>query len=649
MGSQMSRPEPKALVVPSATVFAASLCIMVLELTAGRLIASYLGFSLYTWTSVIGTVLTGIAFGSWFGGRVADRFRPQQALVALFFLAAVGCGVVPVLNQVIGGGLRYVNLYWPAKILLHVAGTFLFPSVLLGMVSPVVAKWALDQGLRTGRTVGDVYAWSAVGSIVGTFLAGFVLIPALGTVVIMECIAAILAGLGLLFLVRGRAATSLVVIFTLLATGGMASQGWAFGTGRGLLFGSKSDPNLLYERESQYSYIRVDSVPNAPGLRILKLDSLSHATVDMRDPGNINSPHQYNYLKLVGAVTRLVAGQKAQLRTLFLGGGGYVWPRYIEKIWPGSHIEVVEIDPEVTEAAIQALGLARDHSMQIVHLDVRNHIADLVLRRREGEAVGNFDAIYGDTFNDLVVPFQLTTLEFNEELRSLLAPDGVYILNLIDSITSGRFLGAELNTLRRVFPYVTVFSVEKQGTGEEGDSNTFILVSALRQIEFDQLESGDAPYRQMDEAQLKFLEERSRGMILTDDYAPVENLMASVKQAQGRRVDRSAVARRLIDEGIALVNQGRFDEGIARYRQALTLGPEVAEGAHYNIAELLVWQGKFDEAIIEYRKALGLDPNSAEFHIRLADALSHQQKFDEAGQHYDAARRIDPDSVKIDA
>jgi predicted membrane-bound spermidine synthase len=81
--------KPRSLVFPCATVFISSFCIMVLELVAGRLIARFLGASLYTWTSVIGVVLAGITLGNYLGGRIADRFSPRKALAVLFAIASL--------------------------------------------------------------------------------------------------------------------------------------------------------------------------------------------------------------------------------------------------------------------------------------------------------------------------------------------------------------------------------------------------------------------------------------------------------------------------------------------------------------------------------------------------------------------------------
>jgi MFS family permease len=189
----------KTMFVPCATVFVSSFCIMVLELVAGRLIARYLGSSLYTWTSVIGVVLAGISIGNYIGGRFADRFRPANTLVILFTLCAAACLVTIAANNLIGNLTWPRQFNWPARILLHVTAVFLLPSALLGTISPVVAKMALEKGLPTGRTVGDIYACGAAGSILGTFATGYYLIAMMGTVSIVYSVAAVMILMALLY------------------------------------------------------------------------------------------------------------------------------------------------------------------------------------------------------------------------------------------------------------------------------------------------------------------------------------------------------------------------------------------------------------------------------------------------------------------
>ena len=147
-----------AWALPNLTVFVSSLCIMVVELVAGRLIARYVGSSLYTWTSVIGIVLAGIAGGNYVGGRLADRYPPRRTLSLLFLLSASLCVLTPVLNDLAGGSSFLRGQEWSVRVTAHALCVFFLPSFMMGAISPVAAKMALDNGRETGRTVGSVYS-----------------------------------------------------------------------------------------------------------------------------------------------------------------------------------------------------------------------------------------------------------------------------------------------------------------------------------------------------------------------------------------------------------------------------------------------------------------------------------------------------------
>jgi MFS family permease len=182
-----------SLFIPNATVFASSFCVMVIELVAGRIIAGYLGSSLYTWTSVIGIVLAGLAIGNYIGGRLADRYELRRMLAILFIVSSVAAISISIFNDFVGEMRALWFLPWPARVASHVALVFFLPSCLLGMISPVVAKMALDLGRETGRTIGNVYAWGVAGSILGTFMTGFYLMELFRTTTIILVVAAVLA------------------------------------------------------------------------------------------------------------------------------------------------------------------------------------------------------------------------------------------------------------------------------------------------------------------------------------------------------------------------------------------------------------------------------------------------------------------------
>lgn len=193
------------LAIANATVFVSSFCIMVIELVAGRLIAPYVGSSLYTWTSIIGVVLAGIAGGNYLGGRIADRYavnsqRARRTLAVLFLIAGIVALGIGLYNRIVGempilAGLTSFRL----RIALHVTLVFFIPCALLGLISPVVAKMALDLGRETGRTMGSVYAWGVVGSIVGTFMTGFYFVAVMKTSTIVLSVAGVLVGVAVLY------------------------------------------------------------------------------------------------------------------------------------------------------------------------------------------------------------------------------------------------------------------------------------------------------------------------------------------------------------------------------------------------------------------------------------------------------------------
>ena len=228
-----------SILIPSATVFISSFCIMVLELVASRLIARHLGSSLYTWTAVIGVVLAGITIGNYIGGRIADRFSARRALSVLFVTASMACVTTIVLNNLVGNWIWVSQFSWPVRVFTHVSLVFLLPSLLLGTISPVVAKMALDKGLQTGRTVGDIYAWGAAGSIAGTFTAGYYLIAAMGTIAIIWTVGAILLLMGILYWLKCWPIYAWLIIFASASTMAMAPTDWAQNTGTALALRKK--------------------------------------------------------------------------------------------------------------------------------------------------------------------------------------------------------------------------------------------------------------------------------------------------------------------------------------------------------------------------------------------------------------------------
>ena len=219
-------PPRGAWLAAHATVFISSFCVMVVELVAGRIISRHLGSSIYTWTSVIGVILAGLALGNYVGGRLADRHPPRPLLSLLFVLSSATCVAITIANNLVGSWQFLWDLAWPARVAAHVGLVFFVPAALLGTIGPIVAAAALGLGRETGRTLGSISAWGVVGSIAGTFATGYVLIDRMATPSILWSVAAVLALIGLSYM--PRAAGSWAWSATLVAAFVLANGSWSW-------------------------------------------------------------------------------------------------------------------------------------------------------------------------------------------------------------------------------------------------------------------------------------------------------------------------------------------------------------------------------------------------------------------------------------
>lgn len=500
-------------VIPLLAAFVGGAATMVVELAVGRILGPRLGSSLHTWSALIGFVLAGLAIGSWLGGRLADRHAPRLVLGGALALGALsGLALLPLAGLPSPGWIGSADVL--GQVLWSTAVLVVAPSLALGAVVPAAARLAIadDRG-TAGRSLGLVYAAGTLGSIAGTLVTGFVLVDRLGSRPSVAVASAVLAVVALLVLGPARAGPTLVFRMPLMA---------AFPLFALLFPGALRGPCTL---ESSYFCIQVQTRPGGEAqteLRALMLDKLLHSYNVPDDPTHL----EYGYTRYFAEVLRLRAEQDGDLRTLFVGGGGYTVPRYVEATYPSAAVDVVEIDPKVTLAAQRYLGLRADTRIRTYNEDARQFF----LERR---TPGGYDVVFGDAFGDLSIPFQLTTREFNEVVKASLAPDGIYVSNVIDLFPAGDFLRAFLATQRAVFPHVGVMlepQVSASSPWGDGpvatkpDRTTFVVLASSVPLPLEQLRGRrDAPGVVLDVERFEALV-GGGGIVLTDNYAPVDGL-----------------------------------------------------------------------------------------------------------------------------
>lgn len=478
-------------------VFFCSAAVLVLEILAGRLLAPYVGVSLETFTAIIGTCLAGIAAGAWGGGWFADRVSPRIVIGPAIAVGGIlAFATVPIVRGLGGSATAGGALNTTA---LAFAG-FFFPALVLSAVSPMVVKLQLRDLDHTGGVVGRLSGIGTLGALVGTFVTGFLLVAAAPTTTVIGFLAGSLVVLGVavgLWLDRRSAP----VLAGLLVVGGASAAVMSTTTG----------PCL---EESAYFCIRVEQDPVRTSGRVLWLDDYMHSYVDLDDPEHLD----FEYTRAFAAAIRSAWPDDRGLDALHVGGGGFSLPRYLDATRPDGDNVVLEIDPVVVDVAEEHLGLRTSDRLRVREGDAR-----LGIRRLDDRSV---DLVVGDAFGGKAVPWHLTTREFVADVRRVLRPGGMYLVNVIDD-PPFRFARAELATLGEQFAFVAVASSPGVFAGTYGDN--VMLVASDREIDVAALRDEVGAHRWVVRHGPGLDRWVDGAPVLTDDYAPVDQWLARAR------------------------------------------------------------------------------------------------------------------------
>lgn len=483
--------------VAAVLVFTSSAAVLVVEITALRLLAPYLGLTLETSTLVIGIALSAIALGSWGGGRISDRVDPRRLIGQTLGASGVVVAFTP-------AAVRAAAEWAPPTLLLVATLTILLPGALLSAVTPMVTKLRLTDLTETGTVVGSLSGVGTVGAIVGTVLTGFVLIARIPVSAILVGLGVALVLSGIIFDWRLRAwnnvnAVGLTVAVTL---GGLAA------------YGAPGGCNV----ETQYHCVRVVADPDREGGRTLVLDGVRHSYVDVEDPKLL----EFAYVRAIASAVDAAFPGSDPLKAFHLGGGGMTFPRYLSAVRPGTQSLVSEIDGGVVGIDREELGLDSASGIAIRVEDGR-----LGLRRLPTDSR---DLIVGDAFGGVSVPWHLTTREALTDVHRVLKDHGVYVANLIDRADLA-FLRAEIATLSAIFAQVIVMGERgdlSTSRSPEGAGGNFVAVASDRPIDpavvQTALDARSTLWGTLSDDELSAW--IGDAAILTDDFAPVDQLLS---------------------------------------------------------------------------------------------------------------------------
>lgn len=492
------------------TEFFAGMSVMAVELGASRLLAPYFSSSQIVWTIIIGTIMIAMALGNIYGGRSADKNPNPDKLYGRILIAAVWIALIPFVGKYIILGISAVLVFtvnnnfliWAAFFACMVI--FVFPLFLLGTVTPSLAKYSVESLEESGKVVGNLGAFNTIGSIIGTFLPTFVTIPAVGTSITFLIFSGVLMLLGIIYFASCRAGRvkSVVSVVILIIS-------CIFGSSNSFAFWEK---DLTYEGESIYNYLQVKENDEKVYLSTNVLFGVQ--SVYVKEEGLTGMYYDY------AMAAPLMAGlsKKDGMNILILGMGTGTYATQCSRYYDDVVCTGVEIDEKITKLARQYFELTEN--VKVTTYDGRAYLNAIDEK---------YDVIMVDAYQDITIPFQMSSVEFFTLVKEHLTPDGVMVVNMnMRGSSEGNINQYLSDTISQVFDQVYTVDVE-------GSTNRLLFASnnkTMMENFYDEVEvlSSDNTLQY----ELKnFMEQKLDGhlmayeagsYIMTDDKAPVELL-----------------------------------------------------------------------------------------------------------------------------
>ena len=548
------------------TEFFAGMSVMAVELGASRLLAPYFSSSQIVWTIIIGTIMIAMALGNIYGGRAADKRPDPDRLYGRIILAAIWIALIPVIGKYVIIGISAVMIFsvnhmfliWAAFAACMVI--FVFPLFLLGTVTPSLVKFTVDDLGDSGKTVGMLNAFNTIGSIIGTFVPTFLTIPAVGTSITFLIFAGILLLLAILYFFspyedhgsgsarpgdgnkeQGRGRTSQGVSDENSGNGNekTGSNDKEKGSNKGknaakitagiivfivACFTGRSDSfafwekDLVFEGESVYNYLQVREDDKRTYLSTNVLFGVQ--SVYEKD-GKLTGMY-YDYA--MAAPYMAGVKEKDGLDMLILGMGTGTYATQCNRFFDGIRVEGVEIDEDITRLAREYFHLSDE--IPVYTYDGRAYL---------NAVKETYDVIMVDAYQDITIPFQMSSVEFFTMVKEHLNPGGVMVVNMNMRGQSEKqgITYALAQTISSVFP--TCSQVNVRGTSNReffASENAEILETMAKNLESE--ENGEllAMMQRVTENLEAYTPVRSVGNgeagkidgVMTDDQAPVELL-----------------------------------------------------------------------------------------------------------------------------
>lgn len=477
------------------TVFICGAIGMILELVAARVLSPYVGSSNLIWTTIIGVMLISMSVGYWLGGKKADKDPSRNSLSNLILLGALTASLIPLLETVLVSNFAKITDNLVVIALITSAVIFGIPSFVVATVSPFAVKLRDKEYENLGEISGSTSSLSTIGSIFGTFLAGFFLIPTFGVRTIVLGITIVL--LILAILLHEDKNRKYFIFVAIIAISIFAFQIL------GKVVFEKQNTDIIEDVDSQYSRIWIKQVAaNDTTYKTMQVENGLESYVDEKT-GDMGARYLYYY----DLADYYLKDFKS---TLMIGGAAYTYPTHYLDKYEDKTIDVAEIDEKMTELAEKHFNLdINNERLNIYHQDGRSFL---------NTTKNKYDVILIDAFKGENAPFELTTYEAMKNARNILNDNGMVITNVISSLEGKEadFIEYEYSTYKKVFDDVKVFKVRNY---EDNERQNIILIGFKGNTNIN--DSKYEEYKDLLDMEIKDF--TSNKGISTDNYAPIGN------------------------------------------------------------------------------------------------------------------------------
>lgn len=486
------------------TEFFSGMSVMAVELGASRLLAPYFSSSQIVWTIIIGTIMIAMALGNIYGGKSADKNPNPDRLYARILVAAIWIALIPVLGKYIILGVSALLIFAVNSNFLIIAAfaacmiIFVFPLFLLGTVTPSLAKYSVENLEESGKTVGTLGAFNTIGSIIGTFIPTFVTIPAVGTSVTFLIFSGILILIATIYFIRKKSGTRKVIaaaVVFVICCGIGHSHSFAFW-----------ETNLTYEGESIYNYLQVKEDEQQVILSTNVLFGVQ--SIYMKNEGLTGMYYDYAM-----AAPMMVADKSPEeMDVLILGMGTGTYATQCRKYFGNMNIEGVEIDEKISALSRQYFALPDE-------VNVTTYDGRAFLNATDK----TYDVIMVDAYQDITIPFQMSSVQFFTLVKQHLNENGVMVVNMnMRGTEEGNINQYLADTIAYVFKTVETVDVPRSTNRELFASDNPSMMQNLKERTASL--SNSALRDIMLQVQTNCIPYQAGNYVMTDDKAPVELL-----------------------------------------------------------------------------------------------------------------------------